>query len=334
MPITIACPECEAKFRVPDTAAGRKVKCPKCTSTFLVPMTPAAKAKAHLEAELRKSLPPVMTRVVAAPKPAPEPELWQVKTIEGKIYGPVTRAVLQEWLAEGRLDHETQLLRNKSRQWQWATEVFPELEEPEESGEMQPARAPEESKIEVNPFAQLGGGQGSGDSTAASGASGFPFSPQESAVTTSRVAATPVAAERDTDDEAEQTPSSGGIAVSRTVVKALAQTKPWVLLISILGLVGGGIGILAGLAGAVLLHPALLINALLPAIGLTAAYYLLVYAQQIDKHLKLKDARSFEAAMIAQMSFWKLAGIVTLVNIAIVIVSVIVAALLMPGATG
>lgn len=37
MPITCACPECTTKLRVPDTAAGKKVRCTKCQAVFAVP---------------------------------------------------------------------------------------------------------------------------------------------------------------------------------------------------------------------------------------------------------------------------------------------------------
>jgi predicted Zn finger-like uncharacterized protein len=35
MPVTVACPECATKLRVPDTAVGKRVKCSKCATTFV-----------------------------------------------------------------------------------------------------------------------------------------------------------------------------------------------------------------------------------------------------------------------------------------------------------
>ena len=37
MPIPIACPECDAKLKAPDTAAGKTIRCPKCTARLVVP---------------------------------------------------------------------------------------------------------------------------------------------------------------------------------------------------------------------------------------------------------------------------------------------------------
>lgn len=37
MPIAIACPDCGAKLKAPDTAAGKTLACPKCTARMVVP---------------------------------------------------------------------------------------------------------------------------------------------------------------------------------------------------------------------------------------------------------------------------------------------------------
>ncbi|MCE9548717.1 MAG: DUF4339 domain-containing protein [Planctomycetia bacterium] len=50
-----------------------------------------------------------------------------MQTSEGTRYGPVTRAELDVWLAEDRLDAECQLLKEGWDQWKWAEEVFPQL---------------------------------------------------------------------------------------------------------------------------------------------------------------------------------------------------------------
>jgi predicted Zn finger-like uncharacterized protein len=57
MPITIACPNCDARFQAPDTFEGKRVKCKKCGETFVArpadvdeddrPARPAAKAAAR-----------------------------------------------------------------------------------------------------------------------------------------------------------------------------------------------------------------------------------------------------------------------------------------------
>lgn len=40
MPLTVACPNCPAKLKVPEAAAGRRVKCPKCGGVMTVPAAP------------------------------------------------------------------------------------------------------------------------------------------------------------------------------------------------------------------------------------------------------------------------------------------------------
>src|SRR5437016_91319 len=37
MAISVSCPSCEAKLKVGDHLAGRKIKCPKCSETMPVP---------------------------------------------------------------------------------------------------------------------------------------------------------------------------------------------------------------------------------------------------------------------------------------------------------
>jgi predicted Zn finger-like uncharacterized protein len=37
MPLEVGCPSCDAKFRVPESAAGKKIRCPKCKGAIEVP---------------------------------------------------------------------------------------------------------------------------------------------------------------------------------------------------------------------------------------------------------------------------------------------------------
>jgi hypothetical protein len=93
MAVEVNCAACGGKFRVPDTAAGKRIKCPKCK----------------------------------APIDVPAAEGWTLKTEDGAEYGPVTRADLDAWLAEGRITAECQLLQTGAAQWQWASDLYPEL---------------------------------------------------------------------------------------------------------------------------------------------------------------------------------------------------------------
>lgn len=63
MPIPVACPACQAKFRVADELAGRKLKCPKCrapvTASDAAPPTPAVQSTKPATAPQRAAASPL-----------------------------------------------------------------------------------------------------------------------------------------------------------------------------------------------------------------------------------------------------------------------------------
>jgi tetratricopeptide (TPR) repeat protein len=52
---------------------------------------------------------------------------WLVHNEDGREYGPVTKAALDAWCAEGRLGPKSLLLRIDWDQWVWGTEIYQEL---------------------------------------------------------------------------------------------------------------------------------------------------------------------------------------------------------------
>ena len=94
MPVEVSCAACKGRFRVPDSAAGKRIKCPKCKSPIEVPAGV---------------------------------ETWTLKTEGDAEYGPVSRAELDAWHEEGRITAECQLLQTGAPQWQWATDLYPDL---------------------------------------------------------------------------------------------------------------------------------------------------------------------------------------------------------------
>src|SRR6187551_2939190 len=116
MPLEIACPSCEGQFRVPDTAAGKKIRCPKCKGAIEVPAAQAMVAPAPQPPAAPPSPPPPPKPTAA--KPQPQPEQWYLKTEEGEEYGPVSREELETWKEDGRITADCQLLRAGSEQWQ------------------------------------------------------------------------------------------------------------------------------------------------------------------------------------------------------------------------
>jgi hypothetical protein len=121
MPIPVHCPGCLKKLVAPDKAAGKRLKCPHCQGPVMV----AVQQSAALVVEAQV----IPTPAVAAP-PA---ERWQVLGANGKTYGPVARAELDKWCADGRLMATTQIQREGVGAWQWATSLYPDLAAPPQS---------------------------------------------------------------------------------------------------------------------------------------------------------------------------------------------------------
>lgn len=102
MPIPFTCEHCGKTLKVRDDLAGKRVKCPQCQG------------------------------IVRVPTPKTDLEAWFLQTEDGETYGPVPRAELDQWTAEGRVTADCQVLLDGSDQWQWATDLYPHLEETEE----------------------------------------------------------------------------------------------------------------------------------------------------------------------------------------------------------
>src|SRR5688500_4433450 len=103
MPIEVACPSCAGLFRVPDAAAGKKIRCPKCKGAMDVPASsavasspPEAPAFA-LPPATPKPAPPQSKSAPTPAKPQPKAEQWFLKTEEGDDYGPVPKGELDAW---------------------------------------------------------------------------------------------------------------------------------------------------------------------------------------------------------------------------------------------
>jgi hypothetical protein len=114
MPLQVVCPGCNAKLKAPDTAAGKKTKCPKCQAVISVPVD--------------------APQAPAASPGVKKAENWHMQTTDGSQFGPVPKSELDEWFKEGRISADCQLLKEGADQWQWASEVYPSLEQPAPAG--------------------------------------------------------------------------------------------------------------------------------------------------------------------------------------------------------
>jgi hypothetical protein len=237
--------------------------------------------------------------------PAVSAEQWFVQLPDGQQYGPISRSELDTWVEEGRVDHECQLLQEGWEQWKWADEVYPKLsaEQPAE----QPAEAAGPSET---PFDFLGQ-----EGQAPAVAEENPFAAPSTS--TSGIGAAG-------DASQGYTPA---------MMQALAETKPWVLLFSILVFIGVGLG---GIVLLFMLVVALrsasvggivssLISVAILAIYFFAGLHLLRYSQGIGFFLRTNAPADLEKALTAQKSFWKLVGIVTAVAIGLYVLVILLA---------
>lgn len=136
MPIEVFCDSCQKKLRVPDTAAGKRIKCPKCQGVISVPAAPGGSGSLSgtvptVAKSGGKSSPSMSVPKTSTPKSGlgkrPVLEQWHVQTEDGQQYGPVSRQELDQWHADGRITVDTQLLRDGGEQWQWASDLYPDL---------------------------------------------------------------------------------------------------------------------------------------------------------------------------------------------------------------
>ena len=103
----------------------------------------------------------------------------------------------------------------------------------------------------------------------------------------------------------------------------LARTQPWVRFLSIMGFVTAGLMIVLGLAGGAIGAAAgqtemIVLLFLYPLMGVIYIYpslCLLRYANSTRDYLKAPSSQHLEAALDAQRSFWKFAGILTAISI-------------------
>ena len=143
MPVPVTCSGCSTRFRVPDKAAGKRIKCPKCQNVISVPAGDGG-AQEPTVAKAKPAATP------AKQKATPSSDLWHVKMSNGETYGPVPKKELDEWVAENRVDEQDQLLQEGTEQWKWASELYPDLDEGNQEG------SPSDS-----PFDFAGGGSSS-----------------------------------------------------------------------------------------------------------------------------------------------------------------------------
>jgi hypothetical protein len=109
-----------------------------------------------------------------------------------------------------------------------------------------------------------------------------------------------------------------GATVSDATVAALRKTRPWVMLIGVLGLVFSGLGLLGGLISLTEGTEGL-IMILMMAIYLAPSLMLVRYGSAINRLLHGGGVVELEKSLDSQATFWQIAGIFTIVSIVAVI---------------
>ncbi len=122
-------------------------------------------------------------------------------------------------------------------------------------------------------------------------------------------------------------------SVSNTTLNALNSTKPWVLLVGIVSLLGAALVSITAVTMLIAGSRAGMPNEMVAAmtvfyviIGVVSAFfgiYLVRYSSSISRLMISREAGELETALMMQKSFWKLTGIITLISVILTIIAFI-----------
>jgi hypothetical protein len=221
----------------------------------------------------------------AAPQEPQQADQWYVQTNEGAEYGPVTRAELEHWITEDRIDAECQVLQDGWEQWKWAEDVFPQM-----GG----------GAAEENPFAGIAGGSGVGGSGSfvTPGVESNPYASPQSSGSSPR--------------------SDGGVVTTR-IVRAIDGARPWLMLFSVLAFISCA-GTLIWVIGSFLfMRVSVGFGSVMLIMSLGAmcvsgfiGYLLFTYSKCSGAFVRTRNVSELEKALDAAKSYWKTVGILTL----------------------
>jgi len=113
MPIDTLCQTCGKRLRVADEHAGKTARCPGCQTIYTVPQPNAPQQ-------------PIVWQTAPAVA-AGRPDRWHLKTTDGLTYGPVSKADLDQWMQQGRITAQAQVMSEADGRWIWAGQFYPQL---------------------------------------------------------------------------------------------------------------------------------------------------------------------------------------------------------------
>jgi hypothetical protein len=126
--------------------------------------------------------------------------------------------------------------------------------------------------------------------------------------------------------DGNHTNPNAGAVLSDAIVGSLRKTRPWVLFLAIMGFVGAGIMALVAVLVITEIPAGSLLYAVFAAVVGIPAFGMYRYAKAINKLLHGGGLPELEGALAAQASFWQIAGILTLIYLALIVVGSIAAA--------
>ena len=141
------------------------------------------------------------------------------------------------------------------------------------------------------------------------------------------------------DDSKDQTE----FKVTPSMIESLRGTRPWTLFLAILGFIAACLMTLSGLFSFVGLSAmghhnpnspfplvfVALVNLLAGLLYVVPSYFLLKYATSIGGLLNFGGQNSMEKALSYQKSFWKFAGIISIISLVLAVLG-IAAAIIIP----
>ncbi|WP_442483611.1 DUF4339 domain-containing protein [Aeoliella sp. SH292] len=145
------CPECQAKFLIPQPMAvhaATQAPAPKSAPAPAAPATPAPQPKVVPPAAVAPTPAPAAPPAPAPAAPAPTPPLepaatvpqvaaaeevaaWYIRPASGGQFGPADDVLIQQWATEGRVGADSYMWRTGWVDWRLASELpdhFPQLQ--------------------------------------------------------------------------------------------------------------------------------------------------------------------------------------------------------------
>ena len=126
------CPECSQRLQLPDGKDGQQGRCPKCGAIFRISESATPDDFKHEYEEVNYTpSPPSFSEspsVSASPSESlHDSAMWQLQIADGRVFGPVDRETLDQWVREGRVGQDSKLKQSHDREWQPAQTFYPYL---------------------------------------------------------------------------------------------------------------------------------------------------------------------------------------------------------------